>query len=495
MAELQPDYLANAQDFYGNLLGGLSTGPTDFKTRLMRSLGIDQLRGVVSTPGLNAAGQAYQQNSGLVPSINPLAAAPAIYSAIKAYNAPPTAAPAAGPVAAPQMGPMTAPPGVPQVGTRTAMVPGAGGGGQQFDLGTMPQLPAAPKFPMPQTPQLGPAPQVNAPQINASIPGYDFTEYKKLLDKAGVGGSENAANVLGGLARGAASVNATEPGSFAKALAASGSGASEGYSKSLALGREDAQRRAAAELQMQSLQHGAAKDQADLAYKSAELNYHASVQNALLSQNRELKQAELGQQTELKKAELGTREAETGYQAGLKTTEMQMPRVQHDANGVTIQQVDPATNKITATYHNTKTFLDHAEKMKDVIQAVTGNSPVAEATEANMLINSYKGQPQLAQAALTQLAVRRTIANGAGQAVFGTAYELAAKAAKKQLDLENPGLQAKPDEYQKELNNRVVSTLLNDPKINQYGWLHDAANHSVAARILSGAMSGGQPQQ
>jgi hypothetical protein len=372
-----------------------------------------------------------------------------INTAAKNYgNAPvgPAAAPAA-PTAPPAMGPAPAIAGLPQVGTRSPL---AGGGGLSLDLGTMPQMP--------------PTPQIQAPKLQG-IPGYDFTEYKKLLDKANVTSTENMANVFGGLAKGAGSVSATEPGSFAHALAAAGAGGMEGYRQTQQQSREDAQRRAGNELQMLALQHSASKDSAELAYKGAELQYKADIANKTLA-----------------------------YEQAMKKFELGVPKVQHDANGVTIQQVDPNTGKITAQYHPTKTFLDHAEKMKDIITAVSGNGAVAEGMEMKMLMDTYRGQPQLAQAALTQLAVRRTIDHNAGQAVFGPAYELAAKNASKQLMTEQPSLQSNPALFQKTLNERVTAALLNDPKINQYGWLKDASSHSMAAKLLWESMSGGQSQ-
>lgn len=384
--------------------------------------------------------------------VKPGTALPGMASSINTggyLNIPPAAAP---PVPGqPTMGGGVTPPKLPQPTIMSHSLPNTG---FTFPLGTMPQMPQPPTIQAPGVP---------------TIPGYDFAEYKKLLDKAGVTGSENMANVLGGLASGAASVSAAEPGSFAKALAAAGAGGMQGYRATTQTAREDAQRRAAAELQMQSLQHQSQVQAADLAYKGAELRYKADVQNKLLT-----------------------------YEQGMKKFELEMPQIQHDANGVTIRQIDPASGQMTATYHPTKTVLDKVESMGNLIKAFGKDSAVGQATEMQMLMDTYKGNPQLAQGALVQLALRQVIAAGGGQSVFGTAYEKAAKDASKQLNLENPTLQTKPAEYQQELQNRVIATLLSDPRVNSLGWLNQGATHSVAARVIWESLGGGsaeQPQQ
>lgn len=369
-------------------------------------------------------------------------------AAAKSYGgggAPSTAAP---PSPQPTMGPTPPMPVLPRPGLTTHSIPNSG---MTLDLGTMPQMPAPP--------------QIQAPGV-PSIPGYDFTEYKKLLDKAGVSSSENMANVLGGLAGGAAQVSATEPGSFAKALASAGAGGMQGFKATQQASREDAQRRAAAELQMLSLQHGASKDAAELAYKGAELRYKADVQNKLLA-----------------------------YEQGMKKFELGMPQIQHDANGVTIRQIDPNTGQISASYHPTKTVLDKVESMGNLIKAFGKDSSVGQATEMQMLMDTYKGNPQLAQGALVQLALKQVLSAGGGQSVFGTTYEKVAKDAAKQLNLENPGLQAKPEDFQRELQNRVGAALLSDPRVNSLGWLREGSAHSVAARVLWESLGGGSANQ
>ena len=212
---------------------------------------------------------------------------------------------------------------------------------------------------------------------------------------------------------------------------------------------------------MLSAEHQQQKEQSEVAFINAKNTYETGVKNQL-----------------------------TQYEQQMKEREALMPKIQHDVNGISIQQFDPNTGKVNVQFHNTKTVLDQADKMKPLLEGLGLPGPAAEAEEAKFVLSTYAHSPILAQEALKQLAVKRTLSAGAGQQVFGPTYEAAMKTATKQLQAEAPTMISKPDEYLKELNNRASAIILSDPKIHNMTWAKTAAPHSVAARLLSGVASG-----
>lgn len=453
----QPNYGANAANFYGPLLSNVPpsiSGQGDIGTQILNALGLGQLSQVVSMPGLNAAANAANQGgfigNALAP-FNPINTVSRAIGAVKAYNNPPTTAAPTAPTTPPSFGAGGPMPQLPQVPTKVGAggLIGGGGPGTSLDLGTMPPMPNAP--------------QVSIPEAQ-TVPGYDFTEYKKLLDKIGVSSGENVANVFGGLAKGAGSVDATKPGSFAAALAAAGAGGMEGFRATAQADRDVAMKKAAAELTMLQLQHGASKDNAELAQKAAELRLNAEHVNANFNFLRDQEM----------------------YKNGI-------PQIQHDANGLTVRSIDPNTGKITAQYYNTKTFSEQLEKLKE-LAGILGPQG-AEGIKIQLLAKQYQGQPDVLRGELTKEAMRSVLDSNAGAAVFGQSYELAAKMAAKALQAQNPTLMAtKPEVYKQELDKSIGAILMNDYKFNSYGWLKDAAKHSLAARYLYDMMSQAQQQ-
>lgn len=298
--------------------------------------------------------------------------------------------------------------------------------------------------------------------------GVNTSGIKKFLEEARPQSSENLAAVLGGLARGAGSVDATKPGSFAAALAAAGAGGMEGFRESAKDTRSYLERRAAGELEMQKIaaQHSLQKTQIE--YNNAHAMYETNVKNLLAVQ-----------------------------EAQMKNREMQMPKVQHDANGITISRVNPQTQTVNVDFTPTKTILDKADNLVNYNKALGMPGPAAEAQAVQWIQSSAK-DPLVANELMRREAATRTIQNGAGQAVFGDAYTAASKKAQAILQQENPTLVTKPDEYQLELNKRIAAVLLADPKFNHPGWLQRAAQQRIIpAMIMQGipvteAFGGGQ---
>jgi hypothetical protein len=351
--------------------------------------------------------------------------------------------------------------------------------------------PPAPTIPANINPALGPSrPPISPDAKNMSLPlGFDPTvspitlppppqmslpggvntkEYKKFLDEARPQSSENLAAVLGGLARGAGSVDATKPGSFAAALAAAGAGGMEGFRESAKDTRGYMERRAGHELDIQKLQAAAGLQRSQIEYNNAHAMYETNVKNLLAQQ-----------------------------EAQMKNREMQMPKIQHDANGITVSRVDPTSQTVKWDFTPTKTTLDKAENLVQLNKAL-GMPGIAAEAQAVQWIQSSVKDPTVANELIRREAANRTIQNGAGQAVFGDEYTAAAKKAQAILQQENPTLATKPDEFQSELNKRIAAILMANPKFNHPGWLQRAAHHGIVpAMIMQGipvgeAVSGGQ---
>lgn len=363
--------------------------------------------------------------------------------------------------------------GVPTPGLGTPSIPSrniTGGGPQTFEIPGGPALPAPPMLPPP--PQMKTGGMANFSGVRSMAdqakPGpIDQAD----LDKAHI----NA--VLGGLAGGAGSVDATTPGSFAKALAMSGAGGAKGAENSALRNfeantrknerTEDFQfKRAGLEKDIVTAQQAQSMHAADIAFKNAKLVYDTNIANQAAQ-----------------------------YDYTLKKNGQEAPKISHDANGITIQQLDPTTRQVKVNYYPTKPIFEQMEKLKATFEALGMNTPQAKATNAEMIANTYKTNPILGRQVMTQMAVKDLVENRAGSAVFGSLYDKAAKEA--QTELNSTGgaaLQAKPETYLQELNSLITARLLNNPAVTGTGdWLVRAIPHSPYAGILLGGMSPNTP--
>lgn len=349
-------------------------------------------------------------------------------------------------------------------------------------------LPPPPQMEMPAGVQVPPLPNLFSPIKGG---GINPAEYKKLLDQARPDPSEHLAAVLGGLARGAGSVDATKPGSFAAALAASGGGGMEGFKGSAQDMRAYLERRAAHELDIQKFNAGQG-------FETQKFNATHAMEAGKIGANYELEAAKLKAGADMQKTQISYNNAQAMYEnttknmlavqeAQMKNREMQMPKVQHDANGITVSRIDPNTKSVKVDFKPTKDIMDKAENLVSYFKALGMPGPAAEAEEVQFLQKSAGGDAILANELLRKAAASRVIQNGAGPAVFKEAYTDAAKKAQAILQQENPTLAAKPDEYQVELNKRVLSILMANPSINHPGWLNRAAEQrNIAAMIMMG---------
>lgn len=299
------------------------------------------------------------------------------------------------------------------------------------------------------------APVLDAPPQMGGTSPLDFSGVNKWLDQADpAGGHMNA--VLGGLAKGAGSVSAAAPGAFAATLAAMGAGAAGGYGDSARAGQNYALTRATSGLQQQQLALEHEKEQNRIAFENAKLTYDTNVKNKMMV-----------------------------YEHDLKKTELAMPKVQANTNGIIIQQPDQS-GKVGVNFYPTKSQQEHLEGIKQTAAVLGLPGPFSEALELKTISEMYPNNPVLAQAELRRAAVNRVVQNGAGGVVFGPAYETAAKKATQIIQQANPGLVAKPELYQQEFNRVVGGILISQPWIHENKWLANAAPHSMIARAMVG---------
>jgi hypothetical protein len=273
--------------------------------------------------------------------------------------------------------------------------------------------------------------------------------------------SERLGAVLGGLAKGVSEVRANEPGSFARALAAWGAGGMSGLQAQHGLEREYAQKRAGAELNMLNIQHNQDLQRAEVGFQNAKSVYDRDTKNQLVQQEYEEKK-----------------------------TERLQPKVHVGPDGVTTSAVNPDTGQMEIHTFPTRDVLDKADKLMESLKAMNVNTPEAEIAAFNYAQREYANQPpEVRQAALSQLAVRRVIMSGAGSQVFGKNYQTVIEAVKKEMEAEGGSMMAatKPLEYQDQLLKRVAARFAAHPQTRTADFYNKAAPHSMAACILSGS--------
>lgn len=342
-------------------------------------------------------------------------------------------------------------------------------------------------------------------------------------------GDISTSDVLGGLARGAGSVRADQPGSFAAALAAMGAGGMGGLSearKEALAGQERYQQRKTEFAGAESgLERDIVKSQAELAMKASDAasrygteaariladqsnttaqlqqNWqHAVTQHAESTAQLNLQTLAAGRLDDQSRAQVAfnnakaewqnrVSNAETQYQYQLQERGLAQPKVEIKDGLVAVTTHNPMTNETNVQWHNTKPVFEKAEDLLNFTKALNMPGAVGESQVASYIANSGL-EPPVARAVLGQLAITNLIKNGAGGAVFGAQYEAARKQAEKYVDI---SLKAgnKPEEYEKALENEAANLIFN--QLQQSGddrWLTAAARQgSVAAGLL---LRGGQ---
>lgn len=318
-----------------------------------------------------------------------------------------------------------------------------------------------------------PTPPVIPPPPQQALPGTpDLTAVRGFLDQAQPKGPDEKlladskfAGILQGLARGAGSVSASEPGSFARALAMWGAGGQEGVKEGLnaKLGANERfntatsqyyQNRASSEMQMQQLMLNAQNQQAMVNFENAKAQYQTDVAN--------------------KKAM---------YDYELQKRGLQAPKVSMNAQGILIQQEDPKSGQTTVKFVDTTPTMQKLDSMLNVFKAT--NQPGAEALKIGLTHQMFNN-PVIEDAIHRKSILQEVFQSGAGGAVFGPAYTNAVTQAQTELKKENPALLGDIKAYQAALQDRVLAKISQIPQImTTNDWIKKAAAHSVTAAIIS----------
>lgn len=318
--------------------------------------------------------------------------------------------------------------------------------------------------PMPTLPApvlAGPPPQM------AAAPPSDLNAVRNIMALGAPGpidakGLESSkfAGILSGMASGAGSVDATQPGSFAKALAMWGAGGAggmkEGIDKKLAMGERQSERtsqfqqnRASQELQLQQLQHNQAQQVATINFENAKANYQTTIANQKMT-----------------------------YEHQLQKFGMEVPKITHNAQGIMIQQLDPRSGQQEVKFIDTTPTMQRMEQTAQLIKA--SGMPGGEGLKLRMIDKEWGNQPLIADQMYRRAAVDEVFERGAGGAVFGKFYTDAVEAAKKEVLKE--GI-VDPKMMAAALQDRIKAKIL--PRIAlDNEWIKRAAPHSFTAGVI-----------
>jgi hypothetical protein len=301
--------------------------------------------------------------------------------------------------------------------TAEAMSPPAFQGPMPPDAGASPTVPATdPNVvfstpfdldAMPRPPVLEPPPQVDQQRLEAGT----------------------RSRIVGSLASGAAQVDPTAPGAFARALAsAGGAGATTA---------------------------GEAQDrEAELTYKNALAAYETGVKNKQIQ-----------------------------YEYEGKKFAMMLPEMKATDDGIFVQEFKDG--KYQGRYIRTDGILGDAGKLKDFTEAMGASGPAAEGLEVQYIAKTLGNDPPALKGTLTRMAVERSLDNGSGPAVFGEHYTKAAEQARTEL-LQTGSISNDPEKTRKALNKAISAKLLSDPAVMAGDWLPKAAQYgSISANILA----------
>jgi len=323
-----------------------------------------------------------------------------------------------------------------------------------------------PTSPLPKPPTLEAPPQM------ATTPNMDLGAVRGFLDQGKPTGpdvsrldSSKMAAILGGMARGAGGVDATQPGSFAKALAMWGGGGAEGMRSGIdqRLAADEKhntamsayyQNRANQELQLQKMAADQAHNANLVGFENAKLKYATDVKNQ-----------------------------EAIYKYQLEQHGLQMPKVSQNSQGVLIQQQDPTTGKTTVNFTDLTPTMQKLEKLDSVLKAM--NIPGGEPIKLNYILQETQ-DPNVRDAMLRREAVREVFRNGAGMQVFGDVYKNAVEGAKRAISRENPSLISDTKAFQAAVSDRIMAEIMPKVHLNN-DWIGRAAAHSYIASVISGA--------
>jgi|SRR5215469_301872 len=346
-----------------------------------------------------------------------------------------------GPVTPPPTGPQIpqTPAGVPQIGPAQPPVTQRRVPGEEHEL----QFPARTGIPEPlNLPTGGPPSSFDPEQARQMLAGAAPTPPTE---------GSPWADVLGGLARGAGSVDATKPGSFAAALAAAGAGGMAGRAafQEREQGRQDLYERQRQQFQLERARQ-------------------------------EMQIAEIAQSHSDRAWQLGIEAQKLNQEDAYRRQGLTAPVV-NVANGVA-SSYDPISGK--AKYMDIRGEVEKYGKLGDFVG--TPGTPQADYLNMDQISKSNMS-PEMKVAAAKTYVMTAAVTSGYGPALFGKNYEAATKFADKQLEKFATEAATHAIDYIKERNKFIIAFLMEHETAND-GWIHDYAGMgNIAAKSMYGS--------
>ena len=361
-----------------------------------------------------------------------------------------------------------------------------------------------------------PPPPMNIPSFPTLKPeegGFDPTRARELLSQADprnvfdpslarkylseaeprAPGTENAmVDVLGGLARGAAGVDPTRPGSFAAALAGAGAGGAEARG---AATRRELEREQQYEQQRGGFKRAQAEQELGIS-REAQAEQRATEARRIQQAQIELQISEYEDRIRSAKSSVANEQAVQAWKGGIESAKLlqddaykrrDMSAPQVHISGNTASYYDPGTGKV-GSYD----VRGEIEKYATAIQNAKaiggpGGESLAAARQVQMLAGDTSLEPHFKIQKMKDIAMAEIMEGNHAPAVFGTkAYNEAIKYAQKQMEPYVGASVSKPEWYRAQMNSLIAARL----RENMQGsdkWVYDAAPYSIAAGSMTGS--------
>lgn len=317
---------------------------------------------------------------------------------------------------------------------------------------------------LPKPPLTPPPPMQAVPGIPDFSAARGFAEQAKPapMDVASLDAAKQAA-ILGGMARGAGSVSATEPGSFAKALAMWGAGGAGGQQQS-------AEKRFEA-----TTAHDKSMREYNLARSSQEL------QLAQLKQQAEQNQATVNHQNAMRAYENTVVNQKTQHDYLREKYGIEKPSFTMGTDGrVLIQQRDSTTGEMKVQVHDTDPALRKATDLGNILKAA--QVPGGEFIKYRVLTDQNL-PPEVIDKEIRRMAVHEVVAAGGAATAFGT-KRVGAELAAIDKELSNEGYNKSSEGYAALRQQRLISRLLPLASGDDL-WIWDAVPYSPGANIMA----------
>ena len=322
-----------------------------------------------------------------------------------------------------------------------------------------PEIPAPPLLPTPPA-----APVPGMPDLSAV---RQFAEQARPapMDTASLDTATRAA-ILGGMAKGAGSVSATEPGSFARALAMWGAGGAGG------------QQQAAEKRFEATTAHDKAMQQYNLTRSSQEL------QLAQLKQQAEQNMATVNHQNAMRAYETTVVNQKAQHDHLREKYGIEAPKVTMGSDGrVLIQQRDPTTGQLQVKVHDTDPALRKMEDVKKILDA--SKIPGGEFLKYRVILDQGL-PPEVVDQEMRRSAVEEVVKAGGAATAFGAKF-VNENLVQIDKELKAQNIPTNDPTYAELRQKRLIARLLPQAALRD-DWIWDAVPFSPGANLMAGFM-------